>query len=99
MISKIKFAIFLLFFFGSAYAINLPQEVLQGSLVVGQDSKVDEILKDGASIKLSNEGHFVFAVGRDRIDPISMTKIIDNEVVSINEIKINHQYYQIQRID
>ena len=47
MILKIKLVIFLLFIYGSAYALNLPQEVLQGSLVIGQDSKADQIIKDG----------------------------------------------------
>ena len=51
------------------------------------------------NIKLSNEGYYVFAVGRDRIDPISITKMLNNEVISINEIKIIHQDYEIQRID
>ena len=97
MISKIKLVIFLLLIYESAHALNLPQETKQGSLVIGQDRKVDKIIKDGVSIKLSNEGYYVFAVGRDRVDPISITKILNNEVVSINEIKIIEQDYEIQR--
>ena len=78
MISKIKLVIFLLLIYESAHALNLPQETKQGSLVIGQDRKVDKIIKDGVSIKLSNEGYYVFAVGRDRVDPISITKILNN---------------------
>ena len=81
------------------HALNLPQQIMQGSLVIGQDTKVDQIIKDGVSIKLSSEGYYVFAVGRDRVDPISITKILNDEVVSINEIKIIQQDYEIQRID
>ena len=99
MILKIKLVITFLLIYGSANAFNLPQEILQGSLVIGQDKKVDQIIKDGVSIKLSNEGYYVFAVGRDRVDPISITKILNDEVLSINEIKIIQQDYDIQRID
>ena len=99
MILRIKLVIFLLLIYGSAHALNLPQEIMQGSLVIGQDSKVDQVIKDGVGIKLSNEGYYVFAVGRDRVDPISITKILNDEVVSINEIKIIQQDYEIQRID
>ena len=99
MILKIKLIIFLLLFYGSAHALNLPQEVMQGSLVIDQDNKADQIIKDGVSIKLSKEGYYVFAVGRDRVDPISITKILNDEVISISEIKIIQQDYEIQRID
>ena len=99
MILKIKLVIFFVFISLFANAQNLPQEVLQGSLVIGQDNKVDQIIKDGENIKLSKEGHFVFAVGRDRIEPISITKILNDEVISIEEIKIIKQDYEIQRID
>ncbi len=99
MILKIKLVIFLLLISGFANALNLPQEVLQGSLVISKDNNIDQIIKDGVSIKLSKEGYYVFAVGRDRVDPISITKILNNEVVSINEIKIIQQDYEIQRID
>ena len=99
MILKIKLVIFLLLISGFAHALNLPQEVLQGSLVISKDNKVDQIIKDGVNIKLSKEGYYVFAVGRDRVDPISIVKILNNEVVSINEIKIIQQDYEIQRID
>ena len=99
MILKIKLVIFLLLISGFVHALNLPKEVLQGSLVISKDNKVDQIIKDGVSIKLSKEGYYVFAVGRDRVDPINITKILNNEVVSINEIKIIQQDYEIQRID
>lgn len=99
MILKIKLVIFLVLISGSSHALNLPKEVLQGSLVIGQDNKVDQIIKDGVSIKLSKEGYYVFAVGRDRADPISVTKILNNEVVSIKKIKIIRQDYEVQRID
>lgn len=99
MILKIKLVIFFVFISLFAHAKDMPQEVLQGSLVISQDTEVDQIIKDGENIKLSKEGYFVFAVGRDRIQPISVTKLVSNEVVSIEEIKIIKQDYEIQRID
>ena len=52
MILKIKLVIFLLLISGFANALNLPQEVLQGSLVISKDNNIDQIIKDGVSIKL-----------------------------------------------
>ena len=99
MILKIKLIIFFILIFGSSHALNLPKDVLQGSLVIGQENKIDQIIVDGNDIKLSKEGYYVFAVGRDHVDPLSVTKIINNEVVSIHEIQIIKQDYEIQRID
>ncbi len=99
MTLKIKLAIFFVLISLFAQAQDLPQEVLQGSLVISKDTKVDQVIKDGQNIKLSKDGYFVFAVGRDRIDPISIKKLLKEKVVSIDEIKIIKQDYEIQRID
>tara|TARA_B100001029_G_C15023421_1_gene432060 strand:+ start:285 stop:1088 length:804 start_codon:yes stop_codon:yes gene_type:complete len=99
MTLKIKLAIFFVLISLFAQAQDLPQEVLQGSLVISKDTKVDQVIKDGQNIKLSKDGYFVFAVGRDRIDPISIKKLLKDKVVSIDEIKIIKQDYEIQRID
>ena len=99
MILKIKLIIFFILIFGSSHALNLPKDILQGSLVIGQENKIDQIIVDGNDIKLSKEGYYVFAVGRDHVDPLSVTKVLNNEVVSIQEIQIIKQDYEIQRID
>ncbi|SVD34491.1 uncharacterized protein METZ01_LOCUS387345, partial [marine metagenome] len=88
MILKIKLIIFFILIFGSSHALNLPKDILQGSLVIGQENNIDQIIVDGNDIKLSKEGYYVFAVGRDHVDPFSVTKIFNNEVVSIHEIQI-----------
>ena len=48
-----------------AFSKELPEYALQGSLIVGQNSHIDQILMNGEPLKLSNDGDFVFAIGRD----------------------------------
>ena len=37
--------------------VNLPKEIPQGSLVVGQSLDADEIIVDNNSLKVSEKGH------------------------------------------
>ena len=80
-------------------ANELPKNALQGSLIVGQNSHIDEILMNGEPLKLSKDGDFVFAIGRDYKETISITSIKSGEILDIHQIKIIPQDYEIQRID
>ena len=72
---------------------------MQGSLIIGQNSHIDEILMNGEPLKLSKDGDFVFAIGRDYKETISITSIKSGEILDIHQIKIIPQDYEIQRID
>ena len=74
---KIKIKIMAIFFFvfQPAIATDLLKEIPQGSLVVGQSLDADEILVDNNPLKVSEKGHFVFAVGRDHVEPVSYTHL------------------------
>ena len=69
---KIKLIAIFFFIFQPAIAADLPKEIPQGSLVVGQSLDADEVIVDNNSLKVSEKGHFVFAVGRDHVEPISV---------------------------
>ena len=81
------------------HAKELPKNAIQGSLIIGQNSYIDEILMNGEPLKLSKDGDFVFAIGRDYKETISITSIKSGEILDIHQIKIIPQDYEIQRID
>jgi hypothetical protein len=96
---KIKLIAIFFFIFQPAIAADLPKEIPQGSLVIGQSLDADEIIVDNNSIKVSEKGHFVFAVGRDHVEPISVTYLKNGSLIKIHQINIIKQDYDIQRID
>ena len=55
--------------------------------------------RDNNSLKVSEKGHFVFAVGRDHVEPISVTYLKNGSLIRIHQINIIIQDYDIQRID
>ena len=98
MTLKIKLAIFFVLISLFAQAQDLPQEVLQGSLVISKDTKVDQVIKDGQNIKLSKDGYFVFGIGRDRKYDITIVKEHEGNKERIVK-KVLKIKYKIQRID
>ena len=82
-----------------AHSKILPSSVLQGALVVGQLETGDTLKLNGNSIKLSNDKYFVFAIDRDEIGPMNISVLENNEIVSINQIKVIKRDYEIQRIN
>lgn len=99
MILRISFFLIFFLFIKSSYALNLPKEVLQGSLIIGQEPSIDQIMVDNVKTKLSEEGYYVFPVGRDHINPIQVITFLNNKIIQIHEINIIKQEYDIQRID
>ena len=82
---KIKLVAIFFFVFQPAIAADLPKEIPQGSLVVGQSLDADEIIVDNNSLKVSEKGHFVFAVGRDHVEPISVTYLKNGSLIKIHQ--------------
>ena len=97
MILRISFFLIFFLFIKSSYALNLPKEVLQGSLIVGQEPSIDQIMVDNVKTKLSEEGYYVFPVGRDHINPIQVMTFLNNKIIQIHEINIIKQEYEIGR--
>ena len=99
MKSLIKICVLICITTNLAFSKELPEYALQGSLIVGQNSHIDEILMNGEPLKLSNDGDFVFAIGRDFTENITITSIKSGEILDIHQITIIPQDYDIQRID
>ena len=98
-----KFKILIIFIFcyipNISFSQTLPASILQGGLIVGQLDQGDSLKLNGKNLKISPDKQFVFAVGRDELGPMNITVLKNNEVISINQIKVIEREYEIQRIN
>ena len=98
---KFKILTIFIFFYipNICFSQTLPASILQGGLVVGQLDQGDSLKLNGKDLKISPDKQFVFAVGRDELGPMNITVLKNNEVISINQIKVIEREYEIQRIN
>ena len=98
---KFKFLIIFIFCYipNISFSQTLPASILQGGLIVGQLDQGDSLKLNGKDLKISLDKQFVFAVGRDELGPMNITVLKNNEVISINQIKVIEREYEIQRIN
>ena len=99
MILIIRFLLIYLSFNYHTFALDLPETAPQGSLIIGESSTADLILVDGESIKISPDGFYVFAISREQVEPVNITFIRNNEITDSEQIFIEEQDFDIQRID
>ena len=99
MILIIRFLLIYLSFNYHTFALDLPETAPQGSLIIGESSTADVILVDGESIKISPDGFYVFAISREQVEPVNITFIRNNEITDSEQIFIEEQDFDIQRID
>ena len=99
MILIIRFLLIYLSFNYHTFALDLPETAPQGSLIIGESSTADLILVDGESIKISPDGFYVFAISREQIEPVNVTFIRSNEIINVEQIFVEKQDFDIQRID
>jgi murein DD-endopeptidase MepM/ murein hydrolase activator NlpD len=101
MDSKIIFRLFfLIIFFTSTHlsAIEFKGKFLQGHYIVGITDPSAEIIIDKKQIRVTNDGYFVFGIGRDRKFDVTITKIKNGKSEKIIK-KVLKRKYNIQRID
>ena len=91
---------FLIIFFTSTHlnAIEFKGKFLQGHYIVGITDPSAEIIIDKKQIRVTNDGYFVFGIGRDRKFDVTITKIINGKSEKIIK-KVLKRKYNIQRID
>ena len=73
-------------------------EFKQGSFILGKTNPGSKVLIDKTKVKVTEDGYFVFGIGRDRKNNI-LIKIVDREETRIIEKKVFKKKYKIQRID
>jgi murein DD-endopeptidase MepM/ murein hydrolase activator NlpD len=100
MDSSITYKIFILFLFliFPAGAIEFQGQFIQGHFIIGKTDPKAKILVGKKSVKVSEDGFFVFGIDRDRKYDLTFTKKINGEKTILTK-KVNKRTYNIQRID
>jgi len=94
---KILF-LFFLFNLNSSYSAEFKGEFKQGSFIIGITKPGSKVIIDKTEVKITNDGYFVFGLGRDRKNNV-LIKIINNEETQIIEKKIFQKKYKVQKIN
>ncbi len=78
----------------SSFAVNFKGKFIQGSFILGKTEPGSKVFIDTKEVKVTDEGYFVFGLGRDRKNDV---------VINVNKKKIVKRVfkreYKIQRID
>ena len=99
LISKILFIFyFSIFVINSALSVEFEGSFYQGSFILGKTESGSKVSIDGKSIKVSDEGYFVFGLSKDRKNDV-LIKIYKNKKIEVFEKKVFKRKYKIQRID
>ena len=89
---------FLIFIFlcitTSSFAVTFEGKFIQGSFILGKTSPGSEVFIDKKKVRVTEEGVFVFGLGRDRKNDVVIT--VDKKKIIK---KVFKRQYNIQRID
>ena len=94
----IKFLLVTILLTTKAYAVEFKGKFIQGHFILGKTDPTAKISIDKKIIKVSKEGFFVFGLGRDRKNDITISKNLNGKNTKIIK-KIFKRKYKIQRID
>ncbi len=94
----IKLIIIILFFSTNLKAVEFIGSFKQGSFILGKTDPGSKVKIDNKTIKITDDGYFVFGLGRDRKNNI-IIKISNNGKTEIIEKKVFKRIYKIQKID
>ncbi len=99
LINKIIFIFFFLCLgANSVSSVEFEGSFYQGSFILGKTEAGSRVIVDGKSVKVSNEGYFVFGLGKDRKNDV-LIKVLKDQKIKIFEKKVFKRKYKIQRID
>ena len=100
MDSTITYKIFIIFFIliFPAGAIEFKGKFIQGHFIIGKTDPNAEIIVGKKSVKVSEDGFFVFGIDRDRNYDLTFIKKVNGKKTVITK-KVNKRKYNIQRID
>ena len=96
--NKLLILSLIFFTFKSLNAAEFSGTFYQGNFIIGKTTPKSIVLIDKKKIKVSNDGYFVFGIGKDRKIDITITEKIDGNTNKIVK-KILKREYKIQRID
>ena len=91
---KILVSLFFFLIATSSFATTFSSKFIQGSFILGKTKPGSQVFIDKREVKVTNDGFFVFGLGRDRKNDVVIT--VNNEKIIK---KILKRKYNIQRID
>jgi len=95
---KFSYFILILFFTKGASAVEFQGKFIQGHFIIGKTESGTKVLIDKKEVRTSDDGYFVFGIGRDRKYDVVITLNKDGNKQKIVK-KVLKRKYNIQRID
>ena len=82
----------------NVFAVEFQGKFIQGHFILGKTHPDSKIWVDKRKVKITEDGYFVFGIGRDRKYDITITKEHEGNKERIVK-KVLKRKYKIQRID
>ena len=82
----------------NASAVEFKGKFLQGHYIIGITNPSAKIIVDKKTVKVSEDGYFVFGLDRDRKFDVTITKTLNGKKKIFTK-KVLKRKYRIQRID
>ena len=95
---KIFYFILILFYTKVASALEFQGKFIQGHFIIGKTEPNTKVLIDKKEVRITDDGYFVFGIGRDRKYDVVITLKKDGDKQEIVK-KVQKRKYNIQRID
>ena len=76
---RILISLIFILFTTSSFAVTFNGKFIQGSFILGKTEPGSQVFVDKKKIKVTDDGYFVFGLGRDRKNDV---------VIKINEKKL-----------
>ncbi len=95
---KIFYFILILFYTKVASALEFHGKFIQGHFIIGKTEPNTKVLIDKKEVRITDDGYFVFGIGRDRKYDVVITLNKNGNKQKIVK-KIQKRKYNIQRID
>ena len=97
-IIKIFLFLIIIFLNQNLSAVEFIGKFNQGSFILGKTSPKAKVKIDDKDILVTKEGYFVFGIGRDRKNDITI-RIVKDQKLNVIIKKVFKRKYKIQRID
>ena len=78
---------------------ELPAQVQQGAMVIGRTMAANRVDVGGRTLRLTDDGRFVFGVGRDQAEPVQVDILWFDGVRETVRVAVTPRDWPIERID
>jgi murein DD-endopeptidase MepM/ murein hydrolase activator NlpD len=80
-------------------ASELPTEVQQGAMVIGRTMAANRVEVGGRTLRVADDGRFVFGIGRDQVEPVRVEIVWFDGVRESLRVKVTPRDWPVERID